>query len=293
MLNIDDILEELKRLLKLSNIKLDSPSVSSAVIISDGQMFGGISIKTKTKVTQLSAVQSAVNSMVQNGRTSIDSIYVYYPNKEGCHSLFDKKYLVDALVKFGADRLVYQETSDLKNFIKETIEPDYFGKEYVPPKLNFSQPKYTPKLVDDTDDMYSLLGMALDLAMVKSPKDSTYGAVIITDSGKKYLSAQYSGLDERSTIHSEIGAITRAIIDNSLDIKVLGLISSKFETESPVICGNCLQLIAELMAYYNFDITIELHSLDGKQIDSYKIQDLLTLIWDNKHNEKHQPVSDS
>jgi len=129
---------------------------------------------------------------------------------------------------------------------------------------------------------YAKEGIARNFAMYEGA--SGYGTAVITKKKNIYFAGQYSSFDRRLGLHSEMSAITLAIMNGDDQITHLGVVSSKHADKACNCCGICRQFIAEISAKKSLDIEIHCFAFDEKSvIDNIVHMDrYLPAQWTNK-----------
>lgn len=280
-----DTKSKLLNLTRISNINPKSPSSSAALAFSSSNIALGVALKSKTKTFDMPAIRSAIVNSCNTENPAIDKIIAYYPNFKTSSCYFDIKYIVDHCQKTGSEIQLEVYDGQFNCVLDQIISTKFYGDSYNPPNLKYFN--QSSRSFSKTKDTHSLVKSCLDLAIISTKNDARYGALFKT---KKtfYRSSQYSGLNESSTVHAEIGGLMQVVVNEDFDLSEINLISSKFPDSAPPVCGNCLQIFAELSTYYNLtSAKFNLHSLDGDIVDRYNLEELLPLIWDNRKGERH------
>jgi len=161
-------------------------------------------------------------------------------------------------------------------------EPSDLVLKKVAPKANWA------KLSGHTNDSeiaealkkYALKG--LELAFTTYQGASSYGAAVLTESGKIFYSGQYSSPDKRLMVHAEMGAILAALMAKEEKLTHLAVVSDKFEAEPCQTCGPCRQFITELSKRYGWKLQVYCFAKKQPVYNTYSIETLLPNSWSSK-----------
>lgn len=161
-------------------------------------------------------------------------------------------------------------------------EPSDLKLKKVAPKANYATlPGHTNNTeIAEVLKKYALKG--LELAFTTYQGASSYGAAVLTESGKIFYSGQYSSPDKRLMVHAEMGAILAALMAKEEKLTHLAVVSDKFETEPCQTCGPCRQFITELSKRYGWKLQVYCFAKKQPVYNTYSMETLLPNSWSSK-----------
>lgn len=149
----------------------------------------------------------------------------------------------------------------------------------VAPKANWVS---LPSGIEPAEALKKYALKGLELAFTTYQGASSYGAAVLTESGKIFYSGQYSSPDKRLMVHAEMGAILAALMAKEEKLTHLAVVSDKFETEPCQTCGPCRQFITELSKRYGWKLQVYCFAKKQPVYNTYSMETLLPNSWSSK-----------
>lgn len=108
---------------------------------------------------------------------------------------------------------------------------------------------------------------------------NSYGAAVITLSGKIYCAGQYSSFNHITNIHAEMAAVLVATMSGDSDIYAIAVLSEK-AVQPESMCGICRQFIYEHSIRTGIPITVCMSNFSGDKVIVEKLENLIPHQWD-------------
>ena len=284
-----DILSTLKKSLDLCVLKKDTNprTVSLGFSLSGKKYLSGI-IESKTNLLFISSEQGVLIKGVQHNDFGLNEIITLTEDVDYNPSPIIIKILID-YVRRTKNKLSYKVINKEGKKLFFTKDITSIIPFYCPPATNLESIKKRilseNKIKREKDKKpEELLGewsqKALERNFPTHDSATKYGVAIITKENI-YFGAQYSGYDQKTTIHAEMTVLLSAFMNRDYNITHIGLTSNKHE--GPVVpCGCCLQFLDEMANHFNINPKIYCFSKNIIIFTKYLLSDYLNNFWKNE-----------
>ncbi len=263
-------------------------AASVAISKSDQTYYGG-KAESDTNLLDVTSEQTALLLAAQHRDFQVAEVVTLIDSTKPIISPLALKVMVDFANRTGtkiaysvldAEGTTVFKTKDVLDAIPfYHPEPSDLVLKKVTPKANWT------KLPNDADPAEALKKYALKglgLAFTTYQGASSYGAAVLTESGKVFYSGQYSSPDKRLMVHAEMGAILAALMAKEEKLTHLAVVSDKFETEPCQTCGPCRQFITELSKRYDWKLKVYCFAKKEPVYNTYSMETLLPNSWSSK-----------
>lgn len=161
-------------------------------------------------------------------------------------------------------------------------EPSDLKLKKITPKANWVKVSGHANDAETAEALKKYALKGLELAFTTYQGASSYGAAVLTESGKIFYSGQYSSPDKRLMVHAEMGAILAALMAKEEKLTHLAVVSDKFEAEPCQTCGPCRQFITELSKRYGWKLQVYCFAKKQPVYNTYSMETLLPNSWSSK-----------
>ncbi len=117
-------------------------------------------------------------------------------------------------------------------------------------------------------------------AFLTRPGGNSYGAAVMTLSGRVFSCGQYSSFNHITNIHAEMAAVLVATMSGHPDICAIAVLSEKADEAPESICGVCRQFLHEHSLRSGIPITAYMSNFDGDHVVVEKLSSLLPGQWE-------------
>ncbi len=267
-------------------------NAASVVISKSGKTYFGGKAESDTNLLDVTPEQTALLIAVQHRDFQVAEVVTLIDSTKPIISPLALKVMADfanrtstkiAYSVLDAEGTIVFKTKNVLDAIPfYHPEPSDLVLKKVAPKANWA------KFSGHTNDAeiaealkkYALKG--LELAFTTYRGASSYGAAVLTESGKIFYSGQYSSPDKRLMVHAEMGAILAALMAKEEKLTHLAVVSDKFETEPCQTCGPCRQFITELSKRYGWKLKVYCFAKKEPVYNTYSMETLLPNSWSSK-----------
>jgi cytidine deaminase len=251
---------------------------SSVAITSNGEYYSGL-MESKTHLLDISSEQGALVCAVSCKDPHVKEIVTLVAGEFSLNPII-VKVLCDHVRRTGTyiKYKVYNlEGSELLNL--DVMDTYYRPEIKVLEKISSWEKRECKKKYDESKDLKEQLKECALLGMETHFSSSTktcYGGSVLSG-GWIYFGGVYSSFDHRMNLHSEMSAFFCALADGCKDVEAIGLVSTKFVSEVPQMCGCCRQFFSEInkeVMFYGF-------SMDGTKVFEKNLKEYLPSAWDS------------
>lgn len=267
-------------------------NAASVAISKSGKTYFGGKTESDTNLLDVTPEQTALLIAAQHRDFQISEVVTLIDSTKPIISPLALKVMADFANRTGT-KIAYsvldaEGTTVFK--VKNVLDAIPF---YHPEPSNLQLKKVAPKAncatfsgrtndaeIAEALKKYALKG--LELAFTTYQGASSYGAAVLTESGKIFYSGQYSSPDKRLMVHAEMGAILAALMAKEEKLTHLAVVSDKFETEPCQTCGPCRQFITELSKRYGWKLQVYCFAKKQPVYNTYSMETLLPNSWSSK-----------
>ena len=282
MQTCSDMLRDAKTALARSWLKREKTdcNTGSVAITKDNAHASGI-FESRTHLLDVTSEQSALALAVSRKDPKVSKVI----------SVVEGEFLLNPIVvKVLGDHarrtgmpIAYEvyDTQEKRLFSCKDIAAHYNPRSDVLPQIKGWQPGQNWLLIDAKKDVLTQLKDAAVRGMethFSAGTNSRYGAAVKVGN-KIYFGGVYSSYDHRLNLHAEMVAALAAIMDGHRAIEQVAIISNKFVSEVPHMCGCCRQFFSEVQEKTGKPISIAAFSFDGKQKFEAKLNEYLPSGW--------------
>ena len=255
---------------------VDGKRASAYAQTETGQYVGALLV-SDSRLSTITPEQGALLIATQNHDYSVGSLVVMREtiDRDALLAPQDLQVLLDFVRRSAVVmRFVLMDTKGNEVFASDDVRT--LSSLYIP---RIEQVDIPDSEGDTPETLYELATEALKHGFpTDSGKTTRYGSVAVGLSGQIYLSGQYSGFGGSGTIHSELGAVYAALMNNDQVVEI-GLVSERFTDTPASMCGNCRQMLVEISQRTGIVPKIQLFSLDGTVSVSPTLTDYLPDVW--------------
>jgi len=279
----NELFSQLKQQLSRSWLKRDSTSFnsSSVALTNDGKYFSGL-MESRTHLLDITSEHAALAQAVSCKDAQVTEVITVVDGEFMLNPLV-VKVLADHVRRTGIP-VSYRvfDTSAKQLYHCDNIMNLYYTPSIlVLDKIKPWQKSSNWTSLDSSRDIKdqlrecALLGMQTHFS---SNTKTSYGAAVVAGD-RIYFGGVYSSFDHRMNLHSEMVAALSAINDGHRDISWIGIISNKFVTDLPHMCGCCRQFFSEIQSKTGTLITVTAFSFDGSQTLDISLNEYLPAQW--------------
>ena len=200
-------------------------NAASVAISKSGKSYFGGKAESDTNLLDVTSEQTALLIAVQHRDFQIVEVATLIDSTKPIISPLALKVMADFANRTGT-KIAYSVLDaegttvfKVKNVLDAIPfyhpEPSDLKLKKVAPKANWAKVAKNSKNTDEAAIAQALKKYALkglELAFTTYQGASSYGAAVLTESGKIFYSGQYSSPDKRLMVHAEMGAILAALM---------------------------------------------------------------------------------
>ncbi len=267
-------------------------NAASVAISKSGKTYCGGKAESDTNLLDITSEQTALLLAAQYRDFQINEVITLVDSTKPIISPIALKVMADFANRTGT-KIAYSVLNAEGTTIFKTKNVLDAIPFYQPEPSDLILKKVVPKAnwvklstrADDTEIAKTLKQHALkglELAFTTYQGASSYGAAVLTESGRIFYSGQYSSPDKRLMVHAEMAAILAALMAKEEKLTHLAVVSDKFENEPCQTCGPCRQFITELSKRYGWKLQVYCFAKKLPVYNTYSIETLLPNSWSSK-----------
>ncbi len=282
MQTCSEMLRDAKLALSKSWLKREKTdcNTGSVAITKDNVHASGL-FESRTHLLDVTSEQSALALAVSRKDPKVSKV-ITVTDGEFLFNPLVAKVLGDHARRTGVP-IAYEvyDIAEKRLFSCKDIAAHYNPRGDLLPQIKNWQPQDNWLAIDAKKELLTQLKDAAVRGMethFSAGTNSRYGAAVKVGN-KLYFGGVYSSYDHRLNLHAEMVAALAAIMDGHRAIEQVAIISNKFVSEVPHMCGCCRQFFSEIQEKTGKPITINAFSFDGKQKFETKLNDYLPSGW--------------
>lgn len=289
-----DILEALRsrRSLIVAKQGKEETGSTSVALTKSGAEFFGASIASDSKLMSFPSELVALSACKNGNDLLVEKVVTLLgAEDDGSTFLFAVKILCDYAIRvdvalayevYAADGSVQYSVSDIRAafpMYRPRVAP-------LQDRLHVSPEKNEVTLAADADVLsmlkkYAERGSARNFPAYDSA--SGYGVSAILDNRTLVFGGQYGSLEGRIGMHAEMSVIADVCMRfPDQEITHLGVFSEKFADEPCMVCGNCLQFLAEVQSRFGWNMQIVCFASKSDVKKVATLDELLPFRWTSK-----------
>ncbi|MDO8660842.1 MAG: cytidine deaminase [Candidatus Woesearchaeota archaeon] len=264
-----ELLGLLNKTLACSWLKRDKTTFNSAsvAVTEFGMYYSGL-FESRTHLLDVTSEHAAIAIAISNKDSHITQIIsvvegAFLPNPLVIKVLADHVRRTGTALSY----LVYDKQGKALFFLPDVLQTYYHPSIEILEKIKTWTPQSNCMPLDSTKSVekqlhaYAIQGMETHFS---SDSKTLYGAAVLAN-GKIFFAGVHSSFDKRLNLHAEMVATLSAFAQGCKKITHVCIVSTKFVTEVPQVCGCCRQFLAEIAEKNKTPIEITSYSQNGKE----------------------------
>lgn len=266
---------------------------ASMAITESGEAFFGASVASDTHLLNFTSEQVALSCAKNQNNLAVQKVVTLLGEENDSSSLLIAiKVVVDFGLRIGKPIAyeVYNSNSE-KVFTSPDARKDVplyapvvsplVERLKVLPSTNVVGLPESATLEDELKK-YAKAGVKRNLPTYDAA--SGYGCAVLLDNNQIVFGGQYGSYDNRLGMHAEMSVVLDALMEfPGQKITDLALVSTKYKDEPCIICGACLQFLAEMSERFLWNIAYHCFAFQTEAEKKFTLKDMLPNRWTSKN----------